>query len=184
MEQRTDLFMLGDEFLLAPVVRPGEKRGVTLPRGLWTDLRTNSEYRGNQTVEIDAPAGRVPILARNGSLFPLAVGGRTELHYLPSLGGEYFQWEPDVEENSQYHAAPAGDFMRVEIESKVRRTYEWVLHHTAAPREVAEDSGVLPRVGESAQLRPGSWWHDSRANNLHILLRVEAETDRIVNIAF
>jgi hypothetical protein len=191
---QSDVFMLGDELLLAPLIGPGNKRKLDLPRGNWTDLRTNTEYRGNQTIEVDAPAGQVPMFVRNGWIVPLevqAIGSQTadippkmELHYFPSLGGEFFLWEPDLGENSQFHAAPAGDYMRVEMETKVRRTYEWVLHHTAAPREVEEESGAYARVDRREALRPGTWWHDAKLNNLHLMVRADAGTDRIVNMSF
>jgi hypothetical protein len=184
MDQHSDLFMLGDEFLLAPVIAAGDKRRVDLPRGLWTDLRTNTEYRGNQPIEIDAPPGRVPMFARNGSLYPLAARNKMELHYIPSLGGEFFLWEPEFEENSMFHAAPAAEELRVEIESKVTRTYEWVLHHTRTPRLVGEEGSDYRKVASRAALRAGTWWHDAERNNLHILLRAAAGSDRIVLVYF
>lgn len=183
-DRQNDVFMLGDEVLLAPVEGPGDKRRLELPRGIWTDFRTNAEYKGNQSIEVDAPPGRVPMFVRNGWIVPLAARDRMELHYFPSLGGEFFLWEPDVAENSQFHASPAGDYVRVEIESKKRRTYEWVLHHTGAPKQVAEDSGSYQRAMDRASLQAGSWWHDDAGNNLHIVLRTEPGTDRIVNISF
>jgi len=182
-EKQPDVFMLGDEVLLAPMLGPGGKRRLDLPRGNWTDVRTNAEYRGNQSIEVDAPPGRVPMFVRNGWIVPLSYKDRMELHYYPSLGGEFFLWEPDVNENSQFHAAPAGDFVRVEIESQKRRTYEWVLHHMKAPREVAEEPGAYQRVSARDQLKPGTWWHDASQNNLHLMLRVEPHSDRIVNIS-
>jgi len=181
---QSDVFMLGDEVLLAPVTEAGERRKVDLPRGNWTDLRTNREYQGKQTIEVDAPAGRVPMFVRNGWIVPLQEKEEMELHYFPSLGAEFFLWEPEMDENSQFHAAPAGDFVRVEVESKRRRTYEWILHHTRAPRVVAEESGAYTRVARRALLRPGFWWHDDARNDLHLMMRAEAGTDRIVNISF
>jgi hypothetical protein len=183
-DRQADLFMLGDEVLLAPVVGPGSRRRLDLPRGLWTDLRTNTEYRGNQTVEVDAPTGRVPMFVRNGWIIPQAMPDEMELHYFPSLGGEFFLWEPAQNDNSQFHAAPAGEYVRVEIETQVPRTYDWVIHHTKAAREVAEDATVYRRVERRALLRPGTWWHDDSDNNLHVMVRAEAGSDRIVNISF
>lgn len=188
-DAQTDVFMLGDEVLMAPVVEAGARRALRLPPGMWTDLRTNVEYRGNQSIEIDAPPGRVPMFVRNGWIVPLRDSGSPEsaamqLHYFPSLGAEFFLWEPDLQDNSQFHAAPAGDFVRVEVESKRRRTYEWILHHTKTPSSVAEDSGAYVRVDSRDKLRPGAWWHDDAQNNLHLMLRAEPETDRIVNISF
>ncbi len=183
-DRQADVFMLGDEVLMAPVTGPGTRRRIELPRGNWTDLRTNIEYPGRQTIEVSAPPGRVPMFVRNGWIVPLAAKDRMELHYFPSLGAEFFLWEPELEDNSQFHAAPADDFLRVEIESKPARTYEWVLHHTKMPREVAEESGAYQRVARRDQLRPGAWWHDAAKNNLHLMLRAEAGSDRIVNISF
>jgi hypothetical protein len=183
-DKQTDVFMLGDEVLMAPMVAPGGKRKVDLPRGTWTDLRTNTEYRGNQTIEVDAPAGRVPMFVRNGWIVPFEMPAKMELHYFPSLGGEFFLWEPAQNENSQFHAAPADDYMRVEIETKVRRTYEWVVHHTKAPREVEDGGAILERANQRTGLKPGTWWHDARQNNLHVMVAAEAGTDRIINISF
>ncbi len=184
MDRQTDVFMLGDELLVAPVVSADARRRIELPRGLWTNLATNIEYRGNAIVEIDAPPGRVPLLARNGSLFPLAAEGRMELHYFPSLGGEFFLWEPEAGGNSVLHAAPVGDFLRVEIETKLQRNYEWVLHHINAAKEVVEEEERYKRVEDRAQLRPGTWWHDEERNDLHIILSAEAGSQHIVNIMF
>ncbi len=178
------VFMLGDEVLLAPVVAPGARRSLNLPRGLWTDLRTNVEYKGNQPIDVEAPTGRVPMFARSGALFPLAAPHAMELHYLPSLGGEFFLWEADKQDNSQFHAAPAGEFTRVEIESQVARTYEWVLHHTNPPIAVAEESVTYKPVRQRSALKPGTWWHDDARNDLHVMLHAEAGSDRIVNISF
>jgi hypothetical protein len=183
-DQQANVFLLGDELLVAPVLGEGDKLQVKLPRGLWTDLGTNIEYRGNQTVDVDAPAGRVPMFARNGSLFPLYAAGKMELHYFPSLGGEFFLWEPDEDDNSQFHAAPAGRFLRVEVESKLTRTYEWVLHHTKTPREVGEESVTYFRANTPAERRAGAWWHDDERDDLHISMHVEAGSDRIVNVSF
>jgi hypothetical protein len=180
LDSQPDVFMLGDEVLLAPVVSPGSHRTLQLPRGLWTDLRTNIEYKGNQTVDLEAPPGQVPALARNGSILPLAAKTAMELHYFPSLGAEFFLWETERRDNSQFHAAPAGDFTRVEIESKVSRTYEWVIHHTSRPSNVADYKPVRQR----SALKPGTWWHDRAHNDLHVMVHADPGTDTIVNISF
>jgi hypothetical protein len=180
LDPQPGIFMLGDEVLFAPVVAPGSRRALQLPRGLWTDLRTNIEYKGNQSVNVDAPPGQVPAFARNGAVLPLAGKSAMELHYFPSLGGEFFLWESEKRDNSQFHAAPAGEFTRVEIESKVSRTYEWVIHHTKRPASVEDSKPVRQR----SALSPGTWWHDKSRNNLHVMVRAEAGEDKIVNIAF
>jgi hypothetical protein len=180
LDPQPGVFMLGDEVLLAPVVSAGAHRALQLPRGLWTDLRTNIEYKGNQRIDVEAPPGQVPTFARNGAVLPLAGKTAMELHYFPSLGGEFFLWESEKRDNSQFHAAPAGDFTRVEIESKVSRNYEWVIHHTNRPSNV---EGAKP-VGRRSALAPGTWWHDKSRHDLHIMVHADAGVDVIVNIGF
>jgi hypothetical protein len=184
LDPQPGVFMLGDEVLLAPVVAPGPRRELKLPRGTWTDLRTDAVYKGNQTVEVEAPAGQVPAFARNGSVIPIAAKNVMELHYFPDLGGEFFLWESDKRGNSQFHAAPAGDLTRVEIESQVSRTYEWVIHHAERPANVQEGETSYKPVRQRSALKAGMWWHDDARNDLHVMVRAEAGTDRIVNVSF
>jgi hypothetical protein len=180
LDPQPDVFMLGDEILLAPVLTAGSRRRIQLPRGQWTDLRTNIEYPGNQAIDIEAPSGQVPMLARNGAVLPIAGKTALELHYFPSLGGEFFLWEPGVRDNSQFHAAPAGDFTRLEMESKVSRDIEWVIHHSKRPAAVEDCKPVRQR----SALKPGTWWHDKARNDLHVMVHAAAGTDKIVNISF
>jgi len=91
---REDAFMFGDEFLIVP---GSGKLKVEFPRGRWTDLRTNTEYAGRQAVEFESPDGRVAMFARNGAVFPWQLADRMELHYMPSLGGEFFLWEEPLQ---------------------------------------------------------------------------------------
>ena len=185
MDARADLFMLGDELLVAPVIADGDARRVDLPRGSWTDLRTNVEYQGRHVVDVKAESdGGVPVFARNGAIVPMAVPEAMELHYFPSAAGEFFLWESELNDNSQFHAAPAGDEMRVEIETKVTRTYEWVLHHVEAPVQVAEETGVYVQEESRGKLRSGSWWRDEARGDVHIMIRAEAGSDVVVNLKF
>jgi alpha-glucosidase len=54
-----DQFMLGDRYLVAPMVVPGTRRTVVLPRGHWRDERGKS-YRGGRSYTIEVPLERLP----------------------------------------------------------------------------------------------------------------------------
>ncbi|MET9348851.1 glycoside hydrolase family 31 protein [Streptomyces termitum] len=70
-----DAFLLGDGLLVAPVLHGGaDRRAVRLPRGRWYDTATGEAYEGPGQVLLDAPLGRVPVLARAGAVLPV-VGG-------------------------------------------------------------------------------------------------------------
>ncbi|MER5733805.1 TIM-barrel domain-containing protein [Streptomyces sp. NPDC002138] len=67
-----DAFLLGDALLVAPVLECGaDRRAVRLPRGRWYDTVTGAVYEGPGQVLLDAPPGRIPVLARAGAVIPV-----------------------------------------------------------------------------------------------------------------
>ncbi|MEU1405265.1 glycoside hydrolase family 31 protein [Streptomyces sp. NPDC005728] len=84
-----DAFLLGDSFLVAPVLDPGaDRRAVQLPRGRWYDTVTEVAYEGPAQVLVDAPLSRIPVLARAGAIVPVrGEDGGLELEvWAPSRG--------------------------------------------------------------------------------------------------
>ncbi|MGW2931056.1 glycoside hydrolase family 31 protein [Streptomyces sp. NPDC001156] len=84
-----DAFLLGDSLLVAPVLEAGaRRRTVVLPRGRWYDTTTEEAYQGPGHVRIDAPLGRIPVLARAGAVLPVrAEDGGLELEvWAPARG--------------------------------------------------------------------------------------------------
>lgn len=78
-QQRTayeedDIFLLGTDLLVAPVVEPGvTARSVHLPEtpGGWYDLRDGRQLPGGGRQSVEAPLGRAPVLVRAGAILPL-----------------------------------------------------------------------------------------------------------------
>lgn len=67
-----DEFMIGDDVLVAPVVKPDvTSRLVYLPKGLWYDYWTNKKYEGGNMIRMDAPLETVPMFVRGGAIIPL-----------------------------------------------------------------------------------------------------------------
>ena len=59
-EDVRDQFMLGDEWLVAPVVTPDDSRTVRLPEGMWTD-DLGATHVGPKTLELKrVPLARIP----------------------------------------------------------------------------------------------------------------------------
>jgi hypothetical protein len=162
----TSAFFLGDELLIptGPQVR--------LPMGTWTDLCTNTRHQGRQVIEVDKP-GECP-LVHNGALIPIDAGGRIELHYFPRLAAEFFLSETGDTRVTQAHAGPAGEYLRLEIESRVARTYEWVVHHVSPVEKVVCTGCVTP---------PGNPHYDERAGNYHVSVNSPAHSDIILNLS-
>ncbi|KOU73674.1 glycoside hydrolase family 31 protein, partial [Streptomyces sp. IGB124] len=87
-----DSFLLGDALLVAPVLECGaDRRAVRLPRGRWYDTATGAAHEGPGQILLDAPQGRIPVLARAGAVLPVrsgsASGGGVELEvWAPARG--------------------------------------------------------------------------------------------------
>ena len=63
-EMIKDQFMLGDEILVTPVVKKGERRRkVVLPKGKWRNEK-NKTFRGGRTIEIEVPLSRLPYFTK------------------------------------------------------------------------------------------------------------------------
>ena len=54
-----DQFMLGDKYLVAPMVDNGSSRNVILPPGTWRDDQ-GKKYKGGETYHIQVPLDRLP----------------------------------------------------------------------------------------------------------------------------
>lgn len=57
--QCKDQFMLGDKYLVAPVVTKGNSRSVKLPKGRWKD-DLGKIQKGGKSIVIDVPLNRLP----------------------------------------------------------------------------------------------------------------------------
>ena len=180
--RHADEFMLGDEMLIAPIYEPGGKRSVYLPRGIWTNLETNEVFQGKRTIAVETKS--LPVFARNGSIVPLNSAVGIDLHYFPKLGAEFFLLESDIGDYSQVHAAPAADIMRLEIESKKARDYQWVVHHVDKPSSVGFQNVKYRQVPSLAAMPARSWFYDAARQNLHVRVRVNAGQDSIINLAW
>jgi len=66
-----DEFLLGDDLLVAPVVKDGEiSRDVYLPKGEWFDFWSPRVYHGPAQFQADAPLDRIPLFVRGGAVIP------------------------------------------------------------------------------------------------------------------
>lgn len=73
VKQVSDQFLFGNSLLINPVTEPhATSRSVVLPaKDNWVDFWTGQTYRGGQTVTVDAPLDKMPILVKEGSILPL-----------------------------------------------------------------------------------------------------------------
>jgi alpha-D-xyloside xylohydrolase len=68
----SDIYLLGDHLLVAPVISRGAtSRLVTFPPGRWVHWFTGEAVEGPAEVEIDAPIGRLPLFLHGDGLVPM-----------------------------------------------------------------------------------------------------------------
>ena len=180
--KHADEFLLGDEMLIAPIYDGTGQRTLYLPQGQWTNLETNERIPGRKTVQVKTSA--LPVFARNGTIVPLDSNGAVALHYFPQLGAEFFILEDDISEYTAVHAAPSLDSMRLEIESKKDRDYQWVVHHIEKPASVGFEEKKYPAVESAAQMADRTWFYDAAQKNLQVRVHVKAKEDAVVLIEF
>ncbi len=70
-----DQYLFGPDLLIAPVLAPGESRGVVLPPGTWTDFWTAASYEGGKSIQIATPIDRIGVFLRAGACIPLELAG-------------------------------------------------------------------------------------------------------------
>ena len=68
-----DQFLFGDALLVNPVTQPDARmRTLVLPAGEnWVDFWTGESYTGGQTLAVNAPLDRMPIMVKEGSIVPM-----------------------------------------------------------------------------------------------------------------
>ncbi|MEV0267010.1 glycoside hydrolase family 31 protein [Streptomyces sp. NPDC050617] len=132
-----DAYLLGDSLLVAPVLEAGaEWRAVRLPRGRWYDTASGRAYEGPGQVLLPAPLERIPVLARAGSVVPVAgAGGGVELEV----------WEPAPGRTGAGVLIPdAGDGW--ERPAAVRFTTRWRDGRLRVEQEGADEVAYPVRV--------------------------------------
>lgn len=67
-----DIYLFGDDLLVAPVVERGARtREVIFPPGAWFDWWDGTRYEGSQTTVVDAPLSKLPLFLREGGIIPM-----------------------------------------------------------------------------------------------------------------
>ncbi|MEZ4269068.1 MAG: glycoside hydrolase family 31 protein [Myxococcota bacterium] len=68
----SDVYMLGDFLLVAPVIDAGATtKSVMLPPGEWVDWWTGTRYEGERQTTLPAPLDTIPFLVQAGTPIPL-----------------------------------------------------------------------------------------------------------------
>ena len=120
-------YMFGTELIVAPITEKLNKKllmagtSVWLPEGRYTDIFTEKIYNGNRKIRMYRDLSSIPVLAREGSIIPLAMNDRTndwknpeELEILIYRGnGSFSLYEDDGETMNYKNGAFAETLLEV-----------------------------------------------------------------------
>jgi alpha-glucosidase len=102
----SDEWLMGDSLLAAPVMEPGDKRAVYLPKDTWYSFESNATLKGGQTLEVSAKLDEIPVYVRAGTILPLGPviqhtsqlpGGPLQLEIYPGKDATFTLVEDDGE---------------------------------------------------------------------------------------
>jgi len=66
-----DLFMMGDNLLVAPLFAGEKSRKVYLPSGKWYDFYTGAFVGENEVIEVSPGIEKIPLFVKNGGIIPM-----------------------------------------------------------------------------------------------------------------
>jgi alpha-glucosidase len=131
-------YLLGSHLLVASVTEAGERsKEIYLPAGTkWANFYTGEWYEGGQTIRVDAPLERIPLMVRDGGMIPLGglmryVGERAddwrEIHvFVADENAEIILYDDDGET----FAYQTGEYSRLKISLRLENdTWQATLEH-------------------------------------------------------
>ncbi len=175
-------YMLGEEFLVAPVFNREGKKTVYLPEGTWYDYWTDEKHEGPKNLNLDLALDELPIFVRSDSIIPFGpemqyVGEKDfdpiTLHVYPGKKGEskFALWcntkektefECSVLENKieiRWFGEPPSKEIRVEVHDI-----------SSPPKSLVANSKELNWVKDRSKLESGTWVYEEAEKKIYAKL--------------
>ncbi|EMA59988.1 alpha-glucosidase [Halorubrum distributum JCM 13561] len=168
-------YLLGEELLIAPILRPGGRREVYLPEGEWVDYWSGARYDGGRSLDVDVPLDTMPAYVRAGSIVPYRTwtqhldGDRGPIHLRVEFGSsgetaapreatfEHFDAGADELVSVTAVHATASDSVTLDVPPDVASARLRRFDDPPAALAVNDDS--YERVADDPG--PGEWTHDA-----------------------
>jgi len=163
-----DQYMFGQEFLVAPVCHPVNKRTVYLPKGTWFDYWTGKEYEGPTTLYIEPPIEVLPLYVRADSIIPMGPDMRyvDEKPFNPITLDIWLRSEAeftlyDDDEMVRCRAKKGEDKIILDVDAS-KKTYIAKFNKTGCPVKVSLNSVDMPRLSSCAEFDRAEigWYFD------------------------
>jgi alpha-D-xyloside xylohydrolase len=203
------MFLLGDNILVAPVVKAGAtSREVTLPPGTWVDRASGAVHAGGSTITVPAPLDELPLFFQAGSIVPMfalyadtmlpATAAGVTSYADPAMGSELrLVFSPgtttalttlhdgtNATANGANAAITGGSEYHVftlDIDARVQTDAA-----LASPASVTVNSATVPVAASEVALRtcasPGCWFFDAAAKRLQVRVFAPEGQTRAISI--
>lgn len=181
-----DVYLLGDDLLVAPVVTRGAtSREVPFPPGKWVSWWTGEVHEGGASATVDAPLGTIPVFVREGGIVPMlrptidAMAPTTAPaevdSYATTPGVLYARIAAGaaatftVFDGGAITAERTGGKLTLGITEGTEFEFGTLFEAIAvgpAPSSVEADGAPLPEAASLAELETGEsgWFHDPAVN--------------------
>lgn len=179
-------FLLGDAFLVAPILDAAGQRDVALPAGPgwydWWDPAAEAVPGGQTLAGVDATEiGRIPLFVRAGAIVPLAVrdeanglgtaasAGRLTVLVYPDATATSFRLHDEDEAVTTIEAAATAGGARVTLSRALRETLLRV-RADAAPAAVTVDGQPAPEhaTRDAFDAAASGWTYDAAGRALWV----------------
>lgn len=115
-----DTYLLGNTFLVAPILDSSNTRKIYLPQGVWLDYYDmNKSYEGNKEITVTQPLERIPVFIKSNSIY---VTGRM-------ISGNTKIWDTNPKKELNIYAFPgktdeSSSFNYVDyLENNIEKTF-------------------------------------------------------------
>jgi alpha-glucosidase (family GH31 glycosyl hydrolase) len=180
-------YMLGDAFLVAPILDATGTRDIPLPPGRWYDWWSGAAIDGGQTLTAYAvpERERIPLFVQEGAIVPVNVasdvtglgnaGRRGALTVLVWPAATETQFDLVDEDEAPTTIKARGDI--VELSRRVRPTYLRIRRETAPTTVQADAAQLAPQASDAAlDAATSGWRYDAATKVLWVKLPAGGST--------
>jgi len=206
LHAESSAYLLGDALLVAPVLEEGAREvDVTLPSGMWMNMKTQDVEKGGQTIIADAPLESIPVFQKAGTIVPsrpsaphtaaqprdtlalsIVPGPQDAAFTLYEDDGETMAYTDGAYTLTPITQSMSGETLTLEIGAasgsydgmpEERTVRALIYRMEQAPRAVRLGEEALPQRETLAEMERGRGFHyDAATQTLHLQARLDTGT--------
>lgn len=162
----TDQWFFGDGLMAAPVMNPGDKRLIYLPKGTWYDFFTGDKIDGGKTLNLDVARDEIPVYVKAGTIIPMGpviqyadekTDKPLEVRVFSGADAEFTLYEDDGSSEDYQNGAVRKTIFKWDDKSK---TFSWNVSGSYSGGNIFKeinvvlgDNSKLLKIGKSGEIK-------------------------------